>query len=195
MKQLPGIVLFTALTGLFACQQSAQNGGQGDTSGLKIAFVNGDSILTNYSEFRAASESLSQKQETAEGLLQVKMEELDKQISAYQRRAQAGTMSPREMQAEEQRLGGMQQELQIESDQMSQQLMSEMQEINARLQKVIKDKLNEIKEEEGYDFIFNSMEGGPILAADDKHDITARVLEELNAGKTTPPADTSKEDQ
>jgi Skp family chaperone for outer membrane proteins len=112
--------------------------------------------------------------------LKEKMQEFESAVGVYQRKAQAGTLSPKEMQEQEQRLGGMQQAIRAESDQVSEALMGEMSEINARLQKIVKDKLNEIKKAEGYDFIFNLADGGPILVANNQYDITDRVLRELN---------------
>ena len=114
-------------------------------------------------------------------MIQDKAEDIDRQIGAYQKKAQSGTMTPKQMQAEERRLGELQQALRQESDQLSQALLEETSAINDRLQKVVKAKLKQIKDQEGYDFVFNSADGGPILVADDRHDITDRVVKELNA--------------
>ena len=48
------------------------------------------------------------------------------------------------------------------------------------------------KEKEGYDFILSYVEGGPVLVADAKYDITAQVLKQLNEEESvTPPVDTT----
>lgn len=175
-----------------ACAPSGSAEKEGaETPGLKIAYVNGDSILQNYGEFRAASESMELKQRDAESALMTKGAELEKEIQAYQRKVQSGTLSRNEMEAQERRLGAKQDALMGERDQITDALLKETSAINDRLQKIIKGKLNEIKEQEGYDFIFTYVEGGPILIADPKHDITARVLAALNSD-TTARTDTTK---
>ena len=52
--------------------------------------------------------------------------------------------------------------------------------INQRLHGILQDKLAEIKKREGYDFILSYIEGGALLLADDRFDITDMVLKELN---------------
>jgi outer membrane protein len=177
---------------MFSCDKggSSDTSGQSSASGLKIAYVNGDSILLNYGEFRAASESLNLKQRDAEESLQAKGAELEKEIIAYQRKVQSGTLSRNEMESQERRLGAKQEALMGERDQISNALLTETNEINERLQKIIRAKLKEIKEQEGYDFIFSYVAGGPILIADEKYDITEAVLKALNSN--TERVDTSK---
>lgn len=178
---------------VFACEKKA-----GDTasvsatnSGLKIAYVNGDSILMNFKEFRAESEAMEIKQRQAEDDLQKKGAALEREFLSYQQQAQQGTLTGKQMQERERYLSGKQEDLLAERDRAAKAIMEETSKINDRLQKVLQDKLKEIKEKEGYDFILSYVAGGPILIADEKHDITEMVLEELN--KTTS-GDTLKTD-
>ena len=166
----------------------------GETTGLKIAFVNGDSILQHFTEFRKESEVMEEKQRKAEAELQSKGAKLEKEFMDYQRKAQTGTMTGKDMQAREKYLSSRQEALLAERDQMARAIMEETEAINDRLKAVLQDKLNEIKEQEGYDFILSYVEGGAILAADEKYDITDRVLKELNAeeGARSGSADTTK---
>ncbi len=186
MKNLCLVGLGLIVVVLLSCAKAGVTETGVSSSGLKIAYVNGDSILLNYGEFRAASESMELKQRDAEELLQTKGAELEKDIAAYQRKAQAGTMSRNEMETQERRLGAKQEALMNERDQITNALLSETSEINERLQKIIKAKLGEIKKQEGYDFIFSYVQGGPILIADEKHDITTRVLAALNSNTASP---------
>jgi Skp family chaperone for outer membrane proteins len=95
------------------------------------------------------------------------------------------------MQAQEKYLSSKQDALLAERDKLAKEIMDETTVINDRLQKVLQDKLNEIKKREGYDFIFSYIHGGAILVADEKHDITEEVLKELNKGGIS--IDTTKE--
>lgn len=156
--------------------------------GIKIAYVNGDSILMNYTEFRAASEAMEAKQRQVEEDLQKKGAALEREFISYQQQAQKGTMTGKEMEARERYLTGKQEALMSERDQKAKAIMEETSEINERLQKVLQDRLKEIKEKEGYDFIMSYIAGGPILVADEKYDITEQVLKELNKTDSNVPA-------
>ncbi|MGB3081118.1 MAG: OmpH family outer membrane protein, partial [Saprospiraceae bacterium] len=149
--------------------------------GLKIAYVNGDTILMNYKEFRAQSQTMDAKQKDAEDMLQQKGAALEREYNEYQRNAQKGTMTGKEMQAQEKYLSSKQEALLAERDKLAKEIMDETTSINDRLQKVMQDKLAAIKKREGYDFIFSYIHGGAILLADEKYDITAEVLKELNS--------------
>jgi len=167
---------------IIACEKNAGTSVSVDskTTALKIAYVNGDSILYNFKEFRTQSEAMDAKQRSAEEDLQRKGAALEKEFMAYQQQAQKGTMTGKEMEAREKYLSSKQEALLAERDKAAKAIMEETTVINDRLQKVLQDKLKEIKDKEGYDFILSYVAGGPILVADEKHDITKEVLVELN---------------
>ncbi len=191
---MKNLIHFIAVVGIIfsfiACGKPSgqQNGDGSNTSGLKIAYVNGDTILLNYKEFRAQSESMEAKQQKAEDMLQSKGAALEKEFMSYQQRAQKGTMTGKEMEAHEKYLSGKQEALLSERDKLAKEIMDETSEINDRLQKILQDKLNEIKKREGYDFIFSYIHGGSILVADEKYDITEEVLKELNKNSSDTPS-------
>lgn len=174
----------------YACKEASPSASQpaAEGTGIKIAYVNGDSILFHYKEFKKESEAMEIKQRNAEEQLQSKGAALEREIVAYQQKAQTGTMTGKEMEAREKYLSTRQEAILAERDKMAQEIMSETAQINKRLQAVMQDKLNEIKKQEGYDFILSYVEGGPVLVADEKYDITDRVLKELNADESSAPA-------
>ena len=179
---------------VYSCKKADSASGQASSSptGLKVAYVNGDSILMHYAEFRKESEAMEIKQKKAEAELQTKGAALEKEFMAYQQKAQTGAMPPKEMEAREKYLSARQEALLAERDQMARAIMDETASTNKRLQAVMHEKLNALKEKEGYDFIFSYVEGGSILVADPKFDITDQVLKDLNAeGASAVPADTS----
>jgi|SRR5687767_6101963 len=192
-------LLFIAILFLFlsisACEKKASVSASvdADSRGLKIAYINGDSVLFNFKEFRAESEAMEAKQRKAEEDLQKKGAALEREFMTYQQQAQKGTMTGKEMEAREKYLTGRQEALMAERDKAAREIMEETSMINERLQKVLQDRLKEIKEKEGYDFILSYVAGGPILIADEKYDITEQVLTELNkTSSETDPADTTK---
>lgn len=185
MRLFSGFIIVFSLFTLFAsCAADKSSGSQaasgGGSSDLKIAFVYGDSILMNYKEFRKESDAMELKQRRAEEELQKKGMALEKEIMDYQQKAQSGLMTPKEMQAREKYLATRQEAVLGERDKMAQEIMEETAVINQRLHGVLQDKLAEIKKREGYDFILSYIEGGALLLADDRFDITDMVLKELN---------------
>ncbi len=185
MKLITGFVVVICLsTLLFSCAGDTSSGREvesgGGSSDLKIAFVYGDSILMNYKEFRRESDAMELKQRRAEEELQKKGMALEKEIMDYQQKAQSGLMTPKEMQAREKYLATRQEAVLGERDKMAQEIMEETAVINQRLHGVLQEKLAEIKKREGYDFILSYIEGGALLLADDRFDITDMVLKELN---------------
>src|SRR5207344_839479 len=166
MKNLVSIFAVCCIVYSFiACNKSGDSANSGGATGpgLKIAYVNGDTILLNYKEFRAQSESMDAKQKQAEDMLQAKGSALEREFSQYQQEAQKGTMTGKEMQAHEKYLTGKQEALMAERDRLAKEIMDETSKINDRLQKAMKEKLEAIKKREGYDFIFSYIHGGSIL--------------------------------
>ncbi len=179
-------ILFTlvfTLSIVYACKEggSVSTQASDNNTGLKIAYVNGDSILFHFKDFRKESEAMEIKQRGLEQQLQSKGAALEKEIMNYQQKAQTGTLTGKEMEAREKYLSTRQEAILAERDKMAQEIMQETSEINKRLQAVLQEKLNAIKKEEGYAFILSYVEGGPLLVADEQYDITNRVLKELNA--------------
>ncbi len=195
MKKFSFYVLVSvALLVAYSCKEKSgvESAPAATRAGLKIAYVNGDSILLHYKDFRKESEAMEAKQKKAEEELQSKGAALEKEIMAYQQKAQTGTMTGKEMEAREKYLGARQEALLGERDRMAQEIMKETAEINKRLQTVLHEKLKAIKDAEGYDFILSYVEGGPLLVADEKYDITERIIKDLNEGTSaSAPADTT----
>lgn len=160
--------------------------------GLSIAFVDGDSILMNFKAFRAASETIEAKQRQLEADLQKKGAALEKEIMDYQRKAQSGTLTGKEMEAKERYLTGRQEALLSERDKLAQEMMDETTLINEELKKLLDDKLEKIKKERGFDFILSKVAGGQILLADQKFNITNDVLKMLNEEVIEVPLDSMK---
>lgn len=186
------LILFSGILFLFiACEKKDSPAQNHESAGLRIAYVNGDSILLNFSEFREESEAMEEKQRKAEEELQKKGAALEREFLSYQQQAQQGTLTGKEMQAREKYLAGRQEALLAERDAAARAIMEETAEINERLQKVLQDRLQEIKDKEGYDFILSYIAGGPILVADEKYDITEQVLRELNKSVSSKPDTTS----
>lgn len=150
---------------------------------LKVVYINADTLLEKYDAFKMQREALQKKEKDADAALKAKGRALEQDFLATQKKVQAGTMAPSDVQKEEQRLMQKQQALQQEQDRVTKSLLEETKKVNDELQKALIDKLKAFKDREGYDFIFSYAAGGQILVTNDSLDITQKVLEELNAQK------------
>jgi len=194
MKQLPlilSIVALLATVGLAVKVFQTPAPGAAPTSTaavetekpLKIAYVNADTLLEKYEFFKQRREAFRKKEKAADASLKAKASALEKDFMATQQKAQQGLLAPSEMQKEEQRLMAQQQKLVAEQERISKELLEENQKSQDELQKVILEKLAEIKKTEGFDFIFSYTAGGQLLVVNDSLDITNNVLEILNKKK------------
>jgi len=173
-----GMILVALLS---ACSKpDANNAASESRTGLKIAFVNGDSVLHRFEQFRKQADAMDERQRKAEQDLQAKGAALQNEIVAYQKKAQGGNMTPKEMQAHEKYLSTKQDAILAERDKIAKEMMQETEVINKQLQEVLHKKLDELKQRDGYDYILNAAEGGSVLSANEKYDITDEVVRMLN---------------
>jgi outer membrane protein len=145
-----------------------------------IVYINTDSLLANYGYFKEEAAKLEQKGKEAEAALQARGQALQREFAQAQNRVQTGTLTPRQVQEEEQRLMQKQQSLSIEQERLSQGLLADQQTLQAIIQSRLKGLLEEIRKEKGYKYILNYATGTGVLMVDPELDITRTVVEELN---------------
>lgn len=199
MKSLPWIIigiLTLALANLYFKvydnSSSPKASTPADGSGLKIVYVNADSVLENYNQFRKEKDVLDKKQLDIDTKLGLKGRALENEVGAIQQRIQGGLLTPKEIQEQEQRLGAKQQALIAERDKLAKEIVDEGTAINERLQKVLINALEKLKRERGYHYIFSYIKGGQILLGNPPDDITGDVLNILNSKDGGMPVDTVK---
>lgn len=200
MKSLPWIIigiLTLALANLYfkvydksGMQTKASVASDG--SGLRIVYVNADSVLENYTQFRKEKDVLDRKQLDIDTKLGNKGRALENEVGAIQQRIQGGLLTPKEIQEQEQRLGAKQQALMAERDKLAKEIVDEGTAINDRLQKVLLNALEKLKNERGYHYIFSYVKGGQILLGNPADDITGDVLKILNSKDDSTPVDTAR---
>jgi outer membrane protein len=178
---------------VIACKKETASSPDANTggSGMKIAYVNGDSILMKYDQFSKLSDVMKGRQQKAEEELQRKLLALEKEFVTFQQKAQSGTMTPKEIEAREKYFGSKQETLMRERDEMAKTILDETAAINKQLKSILDEKLDVIKTRDGYDFILNYVEGGAILSANPQYDLTEEVLRMLNEDGDTINTDTT----
>lgn len=149
----------------------------------KIVYVNGDSLLSEYTAFQEQLNVLEAKGKSAESSLAGRGRALQQEMMAAEQKAQSGQFAPAQLQKEQQRLMQKQQNFVAEQDRLSKQFAAERQKLQEDLEKRVKDLLTAIRKEKGYDFIMNYGPGTGVLMVNDSLDITKVVLEKLNAKK------------
>ncbi len=147
---------------------------------LSIAFVNVDSLISNYDLFHDMKKKLEKKQNDLENQLQQKSVSLQKEVQDYQVKAQKGLMTRSEMQDTENRLREKEQNLMQLKEELSMQLAEEEQVMQRKLTSEIHDYLQEFNKDKTFTYILGMQFGGNLLYANDSMNITKGVTTGLN---------------
>ena len=187
------IALFSFLALLSACQQPA--GTVGDAmasvtpSGLKIGYVNTDTILTNYDYLTEQTSILSKREADASASLERKARKFQGQVESFQRRAQGGNMTPKAIENEQRALAQTEQELTQEQQRLGQEFQGESIRLQSEVMNVLKEQVEAAQASGGYDYIMSYGGGSNLLAVNPKFDITTEVLGLMN--NTAPKVDST----
>jgi len=157
----------------------AQAGGLG----MKIAYVNIDTLEANYELLKSKREEFKKKQEQMEGQLQHDFDEMNADAEAVNKKAQANTLTQIEYEAAQKRLGQMQRSLQTRKQTLADQLMKEQEDFNKDLKARLDAFLEEYNKTKQYDYVLSySYAGSSLLYVNKKLDITKDVVDGMNAG-------------
>lgn len=149
--------------------------------GVKIAYVNADTLDAKYEWLKTQKAALEQRVQNAEKSMYAKKESLVKDMSAFKQKADSGTIPPAELEKEYNVLMQRQQKLADEEGRLGKQLADEQQKAMNELMANVEAKLKSLQSQIGYDYILSySKGGGQVLLANDSLDITAQVLQLLN---------------
>ena len=153
-------------------------------SGIKIAFVNVDSLLANYALYQDLAEEITRKEENYRLLLSEEGKKLQKEIDDFQKKLENGVYSSRERaESEQNRLAKKQQALQEKSVKYSQELDNESAVNSQKISETIDAFIKEYNKTHGYDLIISK---GSLLFAQEAMNITADILKGLNAEYISP---------
>ncbi len=179
---------FTVLTVLASCNNaspkmdeksnSAQN--SEETAGLKIAFIEVDSLMTQYEFCKEFSLLLQKRSTNARNTLNAKGQQLQNAMANFQQKIQNNSFTSRE-QAESQQaaIQRQQQSLQELQARLENELAQETQKYNDGLRDSLQHFLAEYNKTKKYDFILTK-QGDNILLAAKRYDITQDVINGLN---------------
>lgn len=178
-----------ALMATTACNKSSdkmdsQPSQDGTTStsqgGMKIAYVEVDSLMTQYQFCKEYTQILQKKSNNARNTLNQKGKQLQAAAANFQQKMQNNGFASREQAAGVQAaIQRQEQDLQELQNRLGSELDAETAKYNKALRDSIQNFLKEYNKTKKYDLII-SKAGDNILYADKKHDITQDVLNGLN---------------
>ena len=148
---------------------------------LPVAYLNVDSLLTNYTFAQDASERLMQKQEDARLKLNTKARSLQNEMADFQRKLDNNAFLSRERaEKEQQRLIKKQQDLQDLEAKLTENIMLENQTLNKQLADTLTQFLQTFNADGRYQIILSNTAKDNVLMAADQYDITNEVIAGLN---------------
>ncbi len=185
------IVLAAAVVALFALfftnqeQPTVSSQSVAVEGQLPIAYLNLDSLLTQYTFAIEANEQLMSKQEDARLKLNTRANNLQKDMADFQHKLENNAFLSRERaEAAQQKIIKKQQDLQELEAKLTQDIMTENQALNLQLQDTLNNYLKEFNADGRYQIIFANTASDNVLIAQPGHDITAEVVAALNARYT-----------
>ena len=149
-------------------------------SGMKIAYVEVDSIMTQYSFCKEYSLILQKKSNNARNTLNQKGQQLQTAAANFERKLQNNGFTSRDEAARVQAaIQRQQQDLQELQNRLGSELDAETAKFNAALRDSLQNFLKVYNKDKKFDLIL-SKAGDNILYAEKRHDITQDVINGLN---------------
>ena len=164
-----------------AAVQSAPAANANGSSGMKIAFVEIDSLLTKYNFSNDLNEQIIKKEENIRTTLNEKGKRLEKEQQEFQRKYENnGFASPERAQQEYQRIQKQMQDLQVLQQKLSEELAAENQKNILQLRDSINSFLQIYNKDKGYDLIISNSGFDNLLYGNPAYNITDEIVEGLN---------------
>ncbi len=155
---------------------SAQNG-------VRIAFVNADTLNAKYEWLKQQREAIEKRLESASNAVGTKKDALMRDVAALEERAAGGSLTRAEYEKEMTALKSRSEKIQAEEERLSKSLADEQKKSYDELYAKVESNLKTLSDQIGYDYILSYQRGGQILMASDSLDITNQVLDLLNTKK------------
>mgnify|MGYP000646506130 CR=1 FL=1 len=181
------IVLFSQCAGKADNQAANASTQAAGLSGMKIAYVEIDTLLAKYNYCVDLNEAMVKKSENVRLTLNQKAKDLDRQKQEFQTKVQNNAYLTQERaQQEYNRIFKFEQDLQNLGNKLQSELMSENEKNSLQLRDSINAFLKEYNKTRGYSMIISNTGFDNLLYADSIYNITREILEGLNARYSSP---------
>jgi outer membrane protein len=184
------IVMFaqcSGKSGAEAAGDTSSTQAEGELSGLKIAFVEVDTLLSKYNFSIDLNEAMVKKSENVRLTLNQKANDLEKQKQEFQTKYQNNAyLSQERAQQEYNRIGKLEQDLQQLANKLQSELVSENEKNSLLLRDSINAFLKDYNKTKRYNMIISNTGFDNLLYADEAFNITKEIVEGLNKRYSTP---------
>ena len=184
MSALAFIVLFSQCAGKGDNQvATTPASANAELSGMKIAYVEIDTLLAKYNFCIDLNEAMVKKSENVRMTLNQKMTNFEQRKQEFQKKYESNAfLSPeRSSQQEYNRLAKMEQDLQELSNKLQNGLMEDNNANSLLFRDSINAFLKEYNKTRGYSLIFSNTGFDNLLYADSAYNITKEIVDGLNA--------------
>ena len=181
------IVLFSQCAGKADNQTTNASAQAAGLSGMKIAYVEIDTLLAKYNYCVDLNEAMVKKSENVRLTLNQKAKDLDRQKQEFQTKVQNNAYLTQERaQQEYNRIAKLEQDLQNLGNKLQAELMSENEKNSLQLRDSINAFLKEYNKTKGYSMIISNTGFDNLLYADSIYNITKEIVDGLNARYSSP---------
>lgn len=187
LQILINVLLVAAVVALFVIFFTSDKAEQSTASPIErsdimpVAYLNVDSLLTNYTFAQEASDKLMSKQEDARLKMNTKLRTFQNEVADFQRKLENNAFLSRERaEKEQQRLAKKEQELQELEAKLTQDIMLENQKLNMQLADSLNNFLKEFNADGRFHVILSNTAKDNVLMANEQYDITQQVIDGLN---------------
>ena len=181
------IVLFSQCAGKADNQTTNASAQAAGLSGMKIAYVEIDTLLAKYNYCVDLNEAMVKKSENVRLTLNQKAKDLDRQKQEFQTKVQNNAYLTQERaQQEYNRIAKLEQDLQNLGNKLQAELMSGKEKKSLQLRDSINALLKEYNKTKGYSRIISNTGFDNLLYADSIYNITREILDGLNARYSSP---------
>jgi len=147
---------------------------------ISVAFVNNDSILSNYDLVKKMRADLEAKGKRLEGEVAAKQQAFEKDAAYFQEQVKKKAISDQSAQEIYGQLQQNQQSIYQLRDKYAAELQQSEMDMNVALIDSVMNFLKRYNEKSKFDYILGFTKGGNILFANDTLDVTKDVIKELN---------------
>lgn len=184
MKKFFLCVAALALTLTGCKQQTAESETPQDNnaapSGLTIAYIQLDTLMSQYQLYKDYSEVLTRKGTNIQNTLAQKQQTLEKHVSAFQKKYEGNGFTTRdELERAQNNLQQEQNDLQALAERLNTEFNAEQARINEEARDSIQLFLKQYNKTKKYDYVLVKA-GDNMLIANPKYDITNEVVKGLN---------------
>ena len=162
------------------------------TNGLKIAFIEVDSIMTQYNFCKDYSKILEKRGNNIQSALSTQERNLEAAINNFQKKVQNnGFSSQSEYESQQAAIQRQQEQYVAARDRLASELQSETEKFNKALHDSIQHFIEKYNKDKKFSLILTK-QGDNILYGDKSLDVTAEVVAGLNKAYKTKPTETTK---